>query len=239
MVDPPPPVFDFDTTTKPQGTQNAKVNQRIEWEAKEKQRIAEDQMLKGLPTLEKEAQEVLLQEVIVVIGKEFLDKLNEVFESCKEKGCQDVETPELVASIAEDPFFEQNMDKIVRESLDGVKESLEDLLHRVLKTFKEARIEWHTFLGCFTKRGRLRDTERLNLQLNKKDGKIDDIEGALDTEGNEEEDPELKLYKLTRSFKQKLVQKQNLVPKNGKGKYNVTVPVPFEFLHAEKGFSIR
>ena len=30
-----------------------------------------------------------------------------------------------------------------------------------------------------------------------------------------------------------------MVPKNGKGKYNVTVPVPFEFLHAEKGFSIR
>ena len=87
MVEPPPPVFDFDTTTKPEGTQNAKVNQRIEWEAKEKQRIAEDQMLKGLPTLEKEAQEVLLQEVIVVIGKEFLDKRNEVFESCKEKGC--------------------------------------------------------------------------------------------------------------------------------------------------------
>ena len=93
------------------------------------------------------------------------------------------------------------MDKIVRESLDGVKESLEDLLHRVLKTFKEARIEWHTFLGCFTKRGRLRETERLNLQLNKKDGKIDDLDGALETEGNEEEDAELKLYKLTRSFK--------------------------------------
>ena len=30
-----------------------------------------------------------------------------------------------------------------------------------------------------------------------------------------------------------------MVPKNGKGKYNVTVPVPFEFLHADKGFSIR
>ena len=29
------------------------------------------------------------------------------------------------------------------------------------------------------------------------------------------------------------------MPKTGKGKYNVTVPVPFEFLHADKGFSIR
>mgnify|MGYP006893256110 FL=1 len=33
--------------------------------------------------------------------------------------------------------------------------------------------------------------------------------------------------------------KQNMVPKTGKGKYNVTVPVPFEFLNKEKGFSIR
>jgi hypothetical protein len=36
-----------------------------------------------------------------------------------------------------------------------------------------------------------------------------------------------------------MITKQNLVPKNGKGKFNVTVPVPFEFLHADKGFSIR
>ena len=132
------------------------------------------------------------------------------------------------------------MDTVVRESLDGAKESLEDLLHRVLKTYKEARIEWYTFLGFFTKRGRLRDTERLNLQLNKKAGKSDGLDEASEMEGAEaEEDPEMKHYRLTRSFKQKLVQKQNLVPKNGKGKYNVTVPVPFEFLHADKGFSIR
>lgn len=29
MEDPPAPVFEFDTTTKPEGTQNAKVNQKI------------------------------------------------------------------------------------------------------------------------------------------------------------------------------------------------------------------
>jgi len=44
---------------------------------------------------------------------------------------------------------------------------------------------------------------------------------------------------LNKELKQKLVGKQNLVPKTGKGKYNVTVPVPFEFLNKEKGFSIR
>ena len=158
-----------------------------------------------MPTLEKDAQEVLQQEVIVIIGKDFLDRLNEVFESCKERGKdhpQDVETPELVASIAEDPFFEKQMDTVVRESLDGVKESLEDLLHRILKTYKEARIEWYTFLGFFTKRGRLRDTERLNLQLNKKAGKSDGLDEASVVEGAEvEEDPETKQYRLTRSFK--------------------------------------
>jgi len=36
-----------------------------------------------------------------------------------------------------------------------------------------------------------------------------------------------------------MVLKENLVPKTGKGRFNVTVPVPFEFLNAEKGFSIR
>ena len=179
--------------------------------------------------------------MIVILGKEFLDRLNEVFESCKERDQpQDVETPELVASIAEDPFFEKQMGTVVRENLDCVKETLEDLLHRVLKTYKEPRIEWYTFLGFFTKRGRLRDTERLNLQLNKKVAQSDggDVTSVMEGEGAEE-DSEMKLYRLTRSFKQKLVQKQNLVPKSGKGKYNVTVPVPFEFLHAEKGFSIR
>ena len=29
------------------------------------------------------------------------------------------------------------------------------------------------------------------------------------------------------------------MPKTGKGKYNVTVPQPFEFLNQEKGFSTR
>lgn len=31
MVDPPPPKMDFDTTTKPEGTLNAKVNKKINY----------------------------------------------------------------------------------------------------------------------------------------------------------------------------------------------------------------
>ena len=95
-----------------------------------------------------------------------LDKLHEVFESSKERGKEhlpDVETTELIASIAEDTYFEKCMGTIVRENVDGIKETLENLLHRVLKTYKQPTIEWSTFLGFFTKRGRLRESEKLNL----------------------------------------------------------------------------
>ena len=105
------------------------------------------------------------------MGKDMLNKLKEVFDSCKERGMEhvdEVETTELVASIAEDEYFEAHLNTPVRENVDGVKESLENLLHRVLKLFKEPNIEWHTFLGFFSKRGRLRENESLNLQLNKK-----------------------------------------------------------------------
>jgi len=33
------PILDFDTQTKPQGTQNAKVNIKLKWEQAEKKRI--------------------------------------------------------------------------------------------------------------------------------------------------------------------------------------------------------
>ncbi len=48
-----------------------------------------------MPSLEKDAEEVLKEEVIVILGNEMLNKLKEVFEKCKEKGkedSQDVET---------------------------------------------------------------------------------------------------------------------------------------------------
>ena len=100
------------------------------------------------------------------MGKDMLNKLKEVFDSCKERGQEhidEVETSELVASIAEDEYFEAHLGTPVRENVDGVKETLENLLHRVLKTYKEPVIQWHTFLGFFAKRGRLRENEKLNL----------------------------------------------------------------------------
>ena len=55
------------------------------------------------------------------MGKNMLDKLKESFESSKEKDSNDddVETAELIGSIAEDSYFEKNMEQVVRENVDG------------------------------------------------------------------------------------------------------------------------
>jgi len=45
----------------------------------------------------------------------------------------------------------------------------------------------------------------------------------------ENEDLETKQERLKRTLKEKLVYKQNMVPKTGKGKYDVTVPILFDF----------
>ena len=100
------------------------------------------------------------------MSKDYLNKLKEVFDSCKERGrdhIDEVETAELVSEIVQDPFFEPLLDQPARENVDSQKENLENLLQRVLKQHKEVNIEWSLFLGFFTKRGRLRDNERVNL----------------------------------------------------------------------------
>ena len=51
--------MDFDTTTKPEGTQNAKVNEKLQFIEKEKKRYEDESVLKSLPTLEKDAAEIL------------------------------------------------------------------------------------------------------------------------------------------------------------------------------------
>lgn len=91
-----------------------------------------------------------------------LNRIREVFEKCKEKGkeaSEDVETRELIHSIAEEPYLEEKLNADVRESVDGERETLENLLLRILKLYKQETINWNVFLGFFTKRGRLRDNE--------------------------------------------------------------------------------
>lgn len=47
-----------------------------------------------------------------------------------------------MGSIAEDDYFQDHMNEIVRESIDGDKETFEDLLNRVLNDFKKPEIAW-------------------------------------------------------------------------------------------------
>lgn len=169
-------------------------------------------MLKSLNTLEKDAEQILHEEVVVIMGKEMLNKLKEVFDSCKERGKEDdeVEMNELIASIAEDPYFEKCLDQDVRESVDGVRENLESLLHRVITSHKQENIEWHTFLGFFTKRGQLRDNEKLNLKLNKKPRKSGTefcLDDASRVSSEEEEDLDSKKHRLERQRDRLLVRK--------------------------------
>lgn len=47
------------------------------------------------------------------------------------------------------------MNEVVRESVDGEKETFEDLLYRLMNDYKKPQISWLQFLGHFSKRGRL------------------------------------------------------------------------------------
>lgn len=241
LVDPAAPEMDFDTTTKPEGTLNTKVNKKLQWLAEEKKKQKMQQVGKSLSHLEKDAQELLSQEVVVVMGPEFQAKLKEVFDSCKERGKEhidEVEVNELVPSIAEEPYFDERMNQDVRESLDGVRENLYNLLTRINKAWKQETITWHAFIGFFTRRGRLRDNEQARMQAKR---------GPDDLGGDDvsmmsfrtDESYESKHYRLKRDLNKALARKQDLVPKSGKGKYDVTVPRPFEFMNAEKAYTIR
>lgn len=45
-------------------------------------------------------------------------------------------------SIYQDDYFEPMLSFVVRESVDGEKETLEQLLNRVLNDFKKPSISW-------------------------------------------------------------------------------------------------
>jgi hypothetical protein len=139
--------MDFDTTTKPTGTINQIVIEKLKFEKEAQKQKQQDQLLKSLPTLEKEAIEIVGEEVRVIISKDMVNKLKDVFDSCKEKEMQhvdQVETVELIGAIAEDPYFEKNMELVVRENIDGDKETLEQLLHRCLKSKEtQGTVQWY------------------------------------------------------------------------------------------------
>lgn len=61
------------------------------------------------------------------------------------------------------------MEKVVRKTVDGEKETLENLLNRVIVEFKEESINWTKLLGFFSKRGRVEGYIELNISPSKKD----------------------------------------------------------------------
>ena len=61
-----------------------------------------------------------------------------------------------------DEFFEPISETVdVRESVDGIRETLDQLLYRLDRDYTEPKISWETFLEAFTKRGKLRPGEQL------------------------------------------------------------------------------
>lgn len=119
-------------------------------------------MTRTLEQIEKEVQKLIHEEVIVQLGKEVIDNFKRVFHLSKEKGMEHIdEAPveDLLAEVADDVYFEPLMDLAIRESVDGEKETLDQLLYRVQNSHKEDNIKWIEWLSYFTKRGRLRDNE--------------------------------------------------------------------------------
>ena len=98
------------------------------------------------------------------------------------------------------------------------------MLLRVSRDYKEERINWDFFIQNFCRRGKLRPGEELIFS----GFAITDIDTArAETQRFEDEDPDDVKWRLQRTLKDQLVYKQNMVPKGGKGKYNITVPDPF------------
>lgn len=135
-----------------------------------------------------------------------------------------VELEEFFYNICHDPDTGACLNDFVRETTDKERETLDGLLLRVSKEYKQERITWEEFVVNFTKRSKLRPGEVMTFS----GFGIADIDTArAETARFEDEDPEEVKWRLQRTLKEQLVYKQNMVPKGGKGKYNITVPDPF------------
>ena len=107
-----------------------------------------------------------MKEAMVMVSQEFVDRMRQIFERCineekdqnnEEKGdesenneamskkretSEKVDLNNFIGSIAEDEYFSECMNQVVRESLDGENESFEDLLNRILNDFRKPSISW-------------------------------------------------------------------------------------------------
>lgn len=67
----------------------------------------------------------------------------------------------FLVKVCEDNYFDARIDDVVRESLDKERETLDQILFRINTTHKSENITWEQFLAFFTRRGKLRDNEKL------------------------------------------------------------------------------
>ena len=65
---------------------NQSVLSKLKWMEQQKTKEKQENIVKSLGVLEKDAEEVLIEDVTVIMGKDMLNKLKEVFDSCKERG---------------------------------------------------------------------------------------------------------------------------------------------------------
>lgn len=140
--------------------------------------------------------------------------------------------------IVEDAFFtDERLDEMVRVSVDNEPETLDALLLRVNTDHKDKMITWVEFLSFFCRRGKLRESEQLVFKTPPQAALAFGNSGDLSDEEPEllvKDDPEELKTKLSYDLKKKQVDKMNKVPRHGHGKYNVTVPVPYEWQRKEQ-----
>ena len=232
----PPP---FDTLTAVE-TMNAKVAERQATIAFVRAKKEVEGKLRSLPVIEKEAQELWENEIVVNMSSDMIENLRRVYMTSKkrdEEHLEDVICEDYLYNICDDPYLDKKLDVIVRETTDEDRESLDNLLMRVSKEHKSDRIEWMQFLVYFTKRGNLRPNEEILFSYMA----IADIDTyRQESIRYEEEALDDKQWRLHRELKETLVKKQNKVLKGGKGKYDVTVPQPFDFMkHPKESKTLR
>ena len=231
------PKMDF--YTKVEGSKNATVQknqERLCWQRKKREASLNS---RNLQTIEKDAEQLMAEERVVNLEKKFIENMRRVFVKSKlrnEEHLENVLKQEFFDNLCSDEFFESIIETAdVRESVDGERETLDQLLFRVDKEHAYDRITWDQFLENFTKRGKLRKGEQIVFGPPLKTRE----EVLAETQRLAEEDPEHKQFQLMRKLKEKMVGKMNLVPKDGKGKYDITVPEPPRFLKHKHKKTIR
>ena len=145
---------------------------------------------------------------------------------------ESVPREEFLINILEDSYFAIRLDQIVRQSLDGETESLDFIMDRINKNHFPNKIEFQQFLSFFTRRGKLRDSEKLIFQykdLNKLDDDVENNQSKYFFQEDDDDNLVEKKLRLDKELKEKLVYKENKVRKGGKGKFDLTVPILFEF----------